>query len=48
LIRSEQLIAGAGINSFSFNDVADLKNGMYFIQLFQGENKSEAVKLFKN
>jgi hypothetical protein len=48
LIRSEQLIAGSGINSFFFSDVSDLKNGIYFLQLLQGNNKSEAVRIIKN
>ncbi len=47
-IKREQLIAGNGTNSFFFSDVADLKKGIYFIQLLQGKNKSEAVKVIKD
>jgi hypothetical protein len=47
LIKSEQLIAGYGTNSFFFSDVSDLKKGVYFLQLLQGNNKSEAVKVVK-
>jgi hypothetical protein len=46
-VRSEQLVAGAGMNSFFFSDVADLKKGTYYLRVVQGGSKSESVRVVK-
>ena len=48
LISNQSVVFEKGIRSFSMNDVAEIKRGVYLVQIFQKDKKSQAVRFMKD